>query len=341
MSILRVLRPGPMVSVQDRGRRGLLSMGVSASGPMDPQSFALANALVANDPDCAVLEFAGLGGLFELTAPARIAVTGGSVAITIDGRSVDPWEAHEVKAGEPIEIGMLTDATWGYLAISGGIAVEPVLGARATHLRTGIGGLQGRVLQPGDELPLGAGAHAPCLHLAKPFTRPEGPIRIVPGPQDYYFDEDAWNILLSATLSISSKRDRMAMALDGAIIPSHRGHDIVSDGIAFGSIQVPGSGVPYVLTAERQTTGGYPKIATVASCDLPRLVQMTTGTRFTMVTVTRDEAEELLIAERRRLRAILEGIAPKPDFRFDSSTLLMKNLISGVILAEAEAQEAC
>lgn len=334
-ALLKIRRASPMLTVQDRGRRGLLHAGVSGSGPMDPPAFALANALVGNGPGAAGLEFAGFGGTFEVTAPVRIAVTGGEAQLSRDGAALAPWESHELAPGQVLGVGALKDAVWGYLAVSGGIETPPVLGARATHLRTGLGGHEGRALREGDDLPLGETAVGPCLRLRSPLPRGTGPIRVVPGPQDDFFDEAAWAAFAGGSFTVSATRDRMATALEGQEIRAAKGHDIVSDGTPLGSVQVPGSGRPIVLMAERQTTGGYPKIATVASADLPRLAQTPSGGALSFTRVSREEAEEAALAARRALARAIDTLAPKGSLQLSSEYLLSVNLIDGVVGPEA------
>lgn len=329
---LSILRTGPMTTVQDRGRPGLLAMGVSGSGPMDPALFAIANALVANPPEAAGLEFAGLGGAFAVTAPVRIAIAG-DAEVRIDTAVLTPWQSHDLLPGQTLLVGALRSGVWGYLAISGGIATPEVLGSRATHLRTGLGGHEGRTLRAGDTLPLGPAEEAPCLRLRRPFAREDGPIRVVPGPQDDYFDAAAWATLTGAEFTVSPTRDRMAQAFEGPKIAAARGHDIVSDGTPLGSLQVPGSGRPMVLMAERQTTGGYPKIGTIASIDLPRLGQIPTGRPVRFARISREEAEDLLIAERRALRGLLGDLVPKAGRILAPGFLLEADLIDGVYAA--------
>lgn len=300
MSMLIVHHAGPMMSVQDLGRPGFAQMGVSASGPMDGAAMRIANRLVGNAESDALIEFANVGGQFEVQEPIIFAVTGGAVTILVDGERVDCWASHRLLPGQILRIGALTNAVWGYLAISGAIQTEPVLGARSTHLRSAIGGLQGRRLAPGDSLPLGTTFEtllaAPQRTLRKPLHRLAGPIRVIKGPQAEHFDAVAWQRFLQAPFVVSGSRDRMAQVLDGQQIHAAGGHDIVSDGTVMGSIQVPASGRPIVLMAERQTTGGYPKIATVASIDLPRLAQAMTGSLIRFKLVTQEQAEDLWIA---------------------------------------------
>jgi biotin-dependent carboxylase-like uncharacterized protein len=313
MSSVTIRQAGPMLTVQDLGRVGLQHLGVSGSGPMDGPSMRMANRLVGNDDGQAVLEFAHVGGHFDVAEPVRFAVTGGDVEITVDGERRHGWESFALLPGQVLKIGAMRDAVWGYLALSGGIETPPVLGARSTHLRTGIGGLEGRRLAAGDRLPLGITRPAPMLSLTQGFRRPLGPVRVVKGPQADHFDASAWRDFLATGFTVSGQRDRMAQMLEGPTVRAALGHDIVSDGTVSGSIQVPASGRPIVLMAERQTTGGYPKIATVASVDLPRLAQAMTGAPVRFKVISQDEAETLYLAQLQALNAALSGLEEKSD----------------------------
>lgn len=332
---VQVLSAGAMLTVQDGGRQGLRRFGVSTAGPMDAPALALANALCGNAAAAAALEFAGLGGSFIATRPLRFAVTGGDCDIRIDDRRIASGESHRLGPGEVLKVGALSGAVWGYVAFAGGIAVPPALGSRATHLRSGLGGLEGRTLRTGDILPLGEDmAKDHCLRQETPPQAVDGPIRVVLGPQDDYFDPEVIARLTKAEFTVTPRRDRMAMVLDGVELPASRGHDIVSDATLPGSIQVPGSRQPMVLMAESQTTGGYPKIATVVAADLPRLAQLPTGARFRFAVVSRDEGEEAWFAHAKALRAMMAGLRPKPEGLLQSEYLLSCNLISGVFAAE-------
>ncbi|MCO5731189.1 biotin-dependent carboxyltransferase family protein [Rhizobium sp. SSA_523] len=309
---LSILRCGPLVTIQDGGRHGYRSFGLSPSGPVDRDSQRIANRLVGNREADACLEFALVGGVFKVERDCLFAVTGGRCAIDIDGQPRTCWESHVLRRGETLTVGALEGAVWGYLAISGGIVTEPVLGSRSTHLRTGVGGLGGRVLAAGDLLPLGHGKDMAPKRLGSPYLRSQAPIRIIAGPQDDYFDASTWSSLLSRPFSPTPARDRMAMVLEGPQICAFKGHDIVSDATLAGSIQVPGSGKPIVLTADGQTTGGYPKIATIASADLLRLAQMPNGQKFRFRRISADAAEDLLLDAQDRLADVLDTIERDP-----------------------------
>ncbi|MFV0491277.1 MAG: biotin-dependent carboxyltransferase family protein [Pseudorhodobacter sp.] len=331
-----ILSAGPMLTIQDEGRLGLRHQGISGAGPVDLPAMAMANALTGNDPGAAVLEFAGPAGRFSCDSPLRFAVTGGKCVIRRDGQVLAWAEAHRLRPGEVLEIGAPQDTVWGYLALSGGIATQPVLGARATHLRSGLGGVDGQRLRDGMHLPVGSAAEGPCLRAPSALISAlqDGPIRIVPGPQDDFFTPEIRTRLLETPFFVTAQRDRMAMVLGGEELPAFRGHDIVSDGTVPGSIQVPGSAVPIVLLCESQTSGGYPKIATVISTDLPRLAQMPVGAHFRFAVVTRDEAEEILIEARHRFRATLAGLVPKAEGELRSDYLLAQDLVGGVFEPE-------
>jgi allophanate hydrolase len=307
-------------------------------------AMALANALCGNEPDTAALEFAGLGGSFKTTRPLRFAVTGGLCDIRVDGRTVPPGESHRLRPGETLAVGVVRGAVWGYVAFSGGIAIAPVLGSRSTHLRSGLGGVEGRALRAGDALPLGEEvAEGPCLRLANParaaaIGRDDGPIRLILGPQDDYFAPEIVARLTREPFTVTPQRDRMAMVLGGVELPAARGHDIVSDGTVPGSIQVPGSGLPLVLLAESQTTGGYPKIATVASADLARLAQTPVGGEVRFSVVGREEGEEIWLAHRRNLRAVLGDLVAKPEGALRSDYLLSCDLVGGFFCPEEIVQ---
>lgn len=337
---VEIVSAGPMLTIQDKGRTGLRHLGVSDAGPVDAAAMALANALCGNAPGAAALEFAGPAGSFTTRRPLRFAVAGGDCDIRIDDRVVPAGESHRLKPGEVLRIGLPRDVVWAYLAFSGGINSAVVLGSRATHLRTALGGIEGRCLRGGDVLPLGADQPAdPCLRPGTPLQgaslpRGQGPIRVVPGPQQDYFETEVLDRLTSAEFLVTPQRDRMAMVLGDVPLPAARGHDIVSDGTVPGSIQVPGSGQPLVLLAESQTTGGYPKIATVISADLPRLAQLPVGSRVRFAAVSRDEGERIALARARALREALAALVAKPEGALRSDYLLSCDLVGGIVFPE-------
>jgi biotin-dependent carboxylase-like uncharacterized protein len=337
---LVVRAASPLATVQDLGRIGWQRFGVSVGGAMDAASLIAANVLAGNPPGTAAVEFTLDGGEWELAGATgcRVAVAGGAFAVAVDGRPVAPWRSLTLHEGSRLRIGPAPDALRGYLAVAGGFAVAPQLGSAATHVRTGIGGLDGRALRAGDALPLaasGGAASAPAgpdrtLGPAAALPLRTLPVRVVLGPQDDYFTDEAVATFLGGDYAVSREADRMGYRLDGPRLAHRDGYNIVSDGIAAGSIQVPGSGQPIVLLADRQTTGGYPKIATVITPDLATVAQSRPGDRLRFAAVPLAEAHAIHRAWRSLLAGLAERLTPvRGDL--DSETLLKKNLIGGVV----------
>lgn len=334
MTGLRVLAAGPGCTVQDGGRHGSLRYGVTVAGPMDPLAHALANRALGNPPDAAAIEVS-LGGI-ELTAedhPLAVAIAGGAFQITLDGQVLPAASVARLEPGATLKLRAGADGVWCYLAVPGGIDVPAVLGSRSTHGRTRMGGLDGRMLQAGDRLPV-RGSASPDLAtgaIAVPLLhRPPGTIRVLLGPQQDYFAPDQIEAFLAGPWTISPRGDRMACFLEGPKLTHALGFNIPSDGVAMGAIQVPGEGLPIVLMADRQSTGGYPKIATVIGVDLGRLAQARPGTQIRFQAVSHDEAVRALAGERAVLaRAIpIEAVTRS---RFSSEFLLGERLVDGWI----------
>jgi biotin-dependent carboxylase-like uncharacterized protein len=332
MTALLVRNAGPGVTIQDAGRLGWLRFGVTAAGPMDPLAFATANRAVGNPPGAAAIEVS-MGGV-ELTAegaPLLLAIAGGAFAIGLDGRPLPPAVLLPLAPGTVLSIRAGAAGAWCYVAVAGRLDLAPVLGSLSTHARSGLGGL-GRGLAAGARLPVAeAGAAAgPVLALAAPWLdRPDGPIRVLPGPQDDYFSADQMAAFLDGPWTVSGRSDRMAYLLSGPTLAHAKGFNIVSDGIAMGGIQVPGDGQPIVLMADRQPTGGYPKIATVIGVDQGRLAQLRPGAGIRFASVSHDQA---VAARRAEQAALAGGIASRPLVRseFPSDFLLGVNLVDGV-----------
>ena len=305
--MLRAIAPTPFVTLQDGGRRGWRRFGVSVSGAMDRMSLAIANALVGNRPMEAALEFAHAGGEWLVDAPTcRIAVTGGSFGVTIDGVAAASFRSLTLRQGQRLHVRGAADAVWGYLAVAGGFEVALQFGSRSTHARTGIGGWSGRTIQPGDALPLRV-PRAPEEpdRAIEPPERADGPYDVVLGPQDDYFTEEALAAFLAAGFQVTRQMDRMAYRLDGPVLAHRDGYNIITDSVMPGSIQVPGTGLPIVLMRDAPTVGGYPKIASVVETDLGRLAQQRPGNAVLFQAVTPQEAH----VRRRRFLARLQVIA--------------------------------
>ena len=312
---LHAVAPAAFATVQDTGRIGWRRFGLTAAGPMDAEALAAANALVGNPLEAAVVEFAHAGGEWRLAgADRRVAVTGGSFAVTIDGHPVRPHTSATLRAGQTLRIGGARDAVWGYLAVAGEMLLPKEFGSRATHVRSGIGGLHGRFLQAGDALPLAPGGDrkGPEQTLAWRFQSTDGPIRVVLGPQQDHFTAEAVAELLSGCYEVTWQGDRMGYRLQGPPLTHVGWFNIVSDELLPGSIQVPGNGQPIVMLMDAQTTGGYPKIATIISADLGRFAQRRPRSTVRFQGVARDDAQLLRCEYLYRLRATRLRVVDAP-----------------------------
>jgi biotin-dependent carboxylase-like uncharacterized protein len=311
MSRLVVSSIGPVSSVQDGGRHGAQRYGLTPSGAMDRLALAAANTLVGNPPFAAAVEIGPFGTAFTARDGAvRVALSGAPRAADIAGRAVAMDTSMTIADGETLTLGFTRGGAFSYLAIEGGIAGEPMFGSLAVNARAGLGSPYPRPLQAGDEFQTSSASGVQERQIELP-ARAGGPIRVVLGPQDDEFGEDAMALFLESDWKISPTSDRMGYRLDGPVIEHLHGHNIVSDGTVDGSIQVPGNGAPIVLMPDRGTTGGYPKIATVITADLGRLAQTSAGTALRFRAVSMAEAQEearkfalLLRALPDRLRAI-------------------------------------
>ena len=318
---MKVIRPGLHSTFQDAGRTGYRDIGVPCSGPLDRVSLRLANELVGNRADTPVLEMLIGGPTVEVWAEsARIALTGCHASVEIitaagRRRQVPAGQSTRLHHGDTFQIGALGDSLSGYLAIEGGVAMPRVLGSASTYVRGGFGGHHGRRLQARDVLPLRLASVS--VEGDSRLSTPQDlgtqqTIRVVPGPQQDHFTEAALETLLSAEYAVSQQSDRMGFRLDGPLLSHSGDYNIVSDGIVSGAIQVPGSGQPIILMVDNQTTGGYPKIATVISADMPVVGRRKPGHRLRFQAVEVAQAEELRRAQElaleREARSIIRAI---------------------------------
>ncbi|HLE67992.1 MAG TPA: biotin-dependent carboxyltransferase family protein [Burkholderiales bacterium] len=302
---LQVVASSSICMIQDLGRIGQQRFGVPVSGALDSVSLRIANALVGNSDGTAALEMFYRGPTLEVAAESvRVASIGAPLTVASRGasRPVAAGQSVRVTRGERIKVGLCDASLVAYLAIEGGFALPGFLGSLSTFVRAGLGGIDGRPLKKGDALPL-ALASAPerderrvpaAWNLAPPAR-----VHVVFGPQDDYFSERGKRTFTESTYTVSMQSDRMGMRLEGPALEHAKGFNIVSDGTAPGSIQVPGNGLPIVLLADRPTTGGYPKIATVASADLPALGRLRPDAKIGFDAISVEEAE----AARRELEA--------------------------------------
>lgn len=307
-----VLSPGLFTTLQDEGRFGFEDQGVPPSGAMDELSFAVANALVGNPANTGALEITLLGPTLRLAGdrPCHFAVTG-NLAATLNGHPCAPYRCHEMQPGSVLALGRVISGARSYLAVAGGFAVAPVLGSVSTLMRAGLGGFAGRPLQKNDHLPLVNAPTAPPYQGAAARIMPQmekRPIRIIWGPQDTHFDAAAKAGFIEQRYTLSNQSDRMGYRLQGQPIAHSKGFNIVSDAIVRGSIQIPGNGLPIVAMSDRQTTGGYPKIATVIRADLARLGQLKPGDKLQFEPVSVEKAETLWCGRQQALAQWLEKL---------------------------------
>lgn len=306
---LTVHDAGPLTTVQDLGRMGQLRVGLPRSGPMDRDAFVIANRLVGNPDNAAGLECTLMGPRLEFAETRWVAVTGAEVAVTLDGAEMPRWQAFAVAAGGVLRIGAARAGVRAYLAVAGGLATPPVLGSRATYLRGALGGLGGRALRKGDTLPIGAPLTVGPVRAVRPDMIPtygdEPSIDTVLGPQDDRFSAAGIAALFEGPYEMLPQSDRMGARFKGPRIEHTRGHDIISDGIPLGGIQVIGDGQPIVLLVDRQTAGGYTKIGTVCSYEIGRVGQMKPGQRLRFRPVTVAAAHATLAARRAALETAI------------------------------------
>jgi biotin-dependent carboxylase-like uncharacterized protein len=333
-----------MTTLQDFGRTGYQRLGIPVSGALDAVSLRAANLLVGNPQGTGALEIAYQGPTLAIDAESvRVAFAGGSAPVDVaseqdasSAQRVPPLQSTRLRKGQILRIGSLSGSAVGYLAVEGGFDIAPALGSQSTFARAGLGGQHGRTLRQGDLLPLNherAEDRQECMLPSLDLAAPQR-FRVVLGPQDDYFTDEGKRTLLDSVYTVTPASDRMGMRLAGPPLEHAKGFNIVSDGIAPGSIQVPGNGLPIVLLADRQTTGGYPKIATVISADMPALGRLTPGAKVTFAAVDIAAAE----AAHRQLNADIEAVAgsivPVRAAAIDATKLLEFNLVSGMIDAQ-------
>lgn len=326
---LIVKRAGPGMSVQDAGRPGYLAYGLSCGGAADMLALCEGATLLGQDAGCAAVEMAGAGGTFEATADCRIALTGARMAAKIDGGAV-AWNAsHRLPKGSVLEIGAARSGVYGYLHVGGGVATEPVLGSRAAHLTAGIGAL----LEAGDELPVGEDGDGPVNRTFDPGDRFHGgTLRVVPSLQTENFPKADRARFGETAFTRDRRGNRMGvrLAFEGEGFQVEGGLTIVSEVIVPGDIQITGDGAPYVLLAECQTTGGYPRIGTVIPPDLPLIAQAQPGAALSCRFVTLEDAREAVAAEEQARAELSKRLRPLVRDPGDIPDLLAYQLVGGV-----------
>ncbi len=336
---LIVVEPGLHTTVQDLGRTGWQRFGIPVSGALDAVALRVANVVVGNPQNTAALEVALMGPTLEVDAESvRVAAAGGTAAIDVlsgamGGRRVPGLESVTLRRGDRFRLGATGGTAAAYIAIGGGMDLQPFLGSLSTYMRGNFGGFDGRALRKADRLPLNLSAapDRPDMRLDGADLEPLREVRVVLGPQDDYFTEAAVRSLLHAEYTVSREADRMGLRLQGPVLEHAKGANIISDGIAPGAIQVPANGLPIILLADRQTTGGYPKIATVISADLPALGRVSPGAVLRFSAVSVEDAEAARRTLEAQLGALAENLTPVGPMGLELARLLEANLISGVI----------
>jgi antagonist of KipI len=310
---LAIVRPGPFTTVQDLGRPGHGRLGVPPSGAADSLALRIANRLVGNPDSAAAIEFTLVGPAVRFETDACAALAGSRFAAKLDGRGAPHLESFSVRRGQVLDIGQTTEGARGVLAVNGGIDVPLVLGSRSTFVGGGFGGVEGRPLRSGDRLPLdsapGAAGGRQVRRGALPTYQSEPVLRVVAGPQREVFGDGAWRTFLTADYKVSTRSDRVGVRLEGPALERHDAADLLPEGLAPGAIQVPGDGQPILLGADRPTTGGYTKIATVVTVDLWRAAQAKPGDRLRFVEVGVEAARVFYREQQEWLRSAIEDVA--------------------------------
>jgi biotin-dependent carboxylase-like uncharacterized protein len=320
-----VIKPGALSLLQDRGRFGHQRFGVVVGGAMDEWSHRCANALVGNEHDEATLEATLIGPSLQFAKEQVIALCGADLSARIGEAAVPLGRALAVRAGARLDFGKRVHGMRVYLAVRGGFAVPLVMDSRSTYLRGAFGGFQGRALRKGDVLPVGGPQITPGerarlgerdfveLHPPGVAGAPQGPrdavrLRFIPGPQWDWFSEPARAEFVAAEFRISPQSDRMGCRLEGPALERAQGQEMISEGVTFGTVQIPPDGRAIVLMADRQTTGGYPAIGNVASVDLPLLAQLAPQQALRFEPIALEEAQQLYLVRERAFDELRAGV---------------------------------
>ncbi|MCY1514568.1 KipI antagonist [compost metagenome] len=322
---IAVIKPGMLSSFQDRGREGYQHQGIPAAGAMDERAHRLANALAGNEGDPATLEMTLTGPTLRFDAPACFALAGADLGATLNGRDLPVHRPLVARAGDTLAFGARpATGVRGYLAVHGGFALPPVMGSESTYLRSGFGGFQGRALAKGDQLPLRAplagGRDLDALQDALWQVRVYLPaalgakrrdaIRFLPGMHWQEFSDASRQAFAGSEFRISPQSDRMGYRLLGPALSMSQPRQMLSEAACFGTVQVPSGGEAIILMADRQTTGGYPKIAQIATVDLPILAQCAPGHTLRFQPVALEEAQRLDSERERAFAQLQDALAP-------------------------------
>jgi len=312
MRTIHVEAPGLLTTVQDLGRPGYGTLGVSASGAADAIALRLGNRLVGNSENAAALEMTLLGGAFSFSDRMVVALTGSDFGATLDGHAVPLWTALNVAPGQKLQVGSTRSSARCYLCVQGGITVKMFLGSASTHLLSGLGGLQGRALRKGDVLSVGPASsefsHKRIAADVLDQLAARKTLRVTEGPQWGGFSESAKNLFLTSTYRVTEEANRMGLRLEGAPINSTSETPMITEGVSLGAIQIPSGGQPIILFVEQQTTGGYPKIANIISADMASVGQLRPRDEIRFERVSMEEARRLLVQQERLVTSELPNL---------------------------------
>jgi len=315
MTSIKVIKPGMYTTVQDLGRIGYQEYGMPVSGSMDHFAHRLANLLVGNAQDEAVLEMTIMGGTYQFKEDAFIAITGADMNPKLNGkRQIGMWRAVSLKKGDQISFGAVKAGCRSYLAVAGGFDLPLVMGSKSTYVRGRLGGLNGRQLMKDDELSLNQRKRSEeelkgrfVQARSIPVYERSVELRVVLGPQEDFFTKKGIADFFSSAYQVSKEFDRMGYRLEGKKVEHESSADIISDGIVRGAVQVPGHGNPIIMLADCQTTGGYTKIAHVITTDLWKIAQLKSGDKIRFKAVDVGEAHEILKMQEQSINEIIDG----------------------------------
>lgn len=328
---VQIIRPGLLATIQDLGRYGFQQYGVVVGGAMDSHSLRLANVLVGNEEGEAAIEVTMMGTSLQFNEDTLISITGGNLNPVIDGRPVPLWRPVFVKKDTILSFAGCKTGCRAYIAVAGGFSIPSVMNSKSTYIRGEIGGFKGRALQAGDVIPL-AEENSFSLKVKKalqrklkhdsfvaadwyvPFERylSGKVIRIVKGTEFEAFSEVAQKEFFEQEFQITPQSDRMGYRLSsGSSLQLEQPFELLSEAVANGTIQVPSDGNPIVLLADRQTTGGYPRIGQIAAADLPIIAQMKPGDRVRFKEISLDEAEQLYMEREKEIKQIRTALLLK------------------------------
>lgn len=328
---MKIIKPGLQVTIQDTGRFGYQRYGVIVNGVMDQLAHRIGNILVGNLGDEASLEMTMKGPEIEFEEDALISLTGGDLSATLNGQSVKRWRPIYVKAGTILKYGGCTSGCRGYLTVAGGIDVPVIMGSRSTYLRAEFGGFEGRALKSGDQLKIGELSDQSkeifdqLANTDQPFVESDWfsasdwgsenteqhVIRFIPGREWSEFTDESQHLFTETEFQLTPQSDRMGFRFKGERLERSEQIEMISEAVTFGTVQVPSEGNPIILLADRQTAGGYPKIAQIASVDFSKVAQLKPGEKVRFKQITHQEAEQLLLEQEQNIQQLEQGISLK------------------------------